>query len=184
MEKVGVKKKVVMKSAPLATKKVIPKTNQTEKILVENFVALQKVIVDLAEKLTNLSTQTSKLLGLFETSAKTLAEKGFEDNKGIVQKLDALLDQNKILAKGISLLHEAEEEVKEDIAQTPMPPQQKPAQQLNMPPQQRPPAQSPKPLMPPQQRPPMPPQPPQQPGQQQKKAPINMQEYQKSISAP
>jgi hypothetical protein len=158
MAKVGVKKQIIKKSIP---KKTIPKTNQTEKILIENFVALQKVIVNLAEKLTNLSTQTSKLLELFETSAKTLAEKGFEDNKEIVQKLDALLDQNKVLAKGISLLHEAEEEIPKTPLQRPATPTQKPI------PQQLP-------------KSPMPP----QPSQSQKQAPINIQEYQKSISAP
>jgi hypothetical protein len=156
MAKVGVKKQIIKKSIPI--KKIITEPKQTEKILIENFVALQKVIVNLAEKLTNLSTQTSKLLEIFETSAKTLAEKGFEDNKEIVQKLDSLLDQNKILAKGISLLHETEEEI-------PLPPQ-KPVQPI------------PQPLP----RPPMPQQP-IQPGQPPKQAQINIQEYQKSISA-
>ncbi len=111
MVKMGVKKQIATKPSLSITKKTVPKSNQTEKILVENFVALQNVIVDLAEKFTNLSAQMSKLLGLFETSAKTLAEKGFEDNKEMVQKLDALLDQNKTLAKGIVFLHEEEEEI-------------------------------------------------------------------------
>lgn len=175
MKKVGVKKQIIAKSSPLTIKKTAPKINQTEKILVENSVALQKVMVDLAEKFTNLSTQMSKLLGLFETSAKTLAEKGFEDNKEMVQKLDALLDQNKILAKGISLLHEAEEELEEDISKTPSVPQQKPVPMIQKPALPR----LPKPIPPQLPRP----QPPQQPGQPQKKPQINIQEYQKSISA-
>lgn len=175
MEKVGAKKQV---TTPLSIKNTIPKINQTEKVLVENFTALQKVMVDLAEKFTNLSTQMSKLLGLFETSAKTLVEKGFEDNKEMVQKLDALLDQNKTLAKGIALLHEAEEEIQEDISQTPIPPQRPmPISNIRRPPQQVP--QLPK--MPPQQ-PPIPSQSPSQ-EQPQKQKPINYKEYQKSISA-
>ena len=183
MVRVDIKKQVIEKSSPLITKKPVLQTNQTEKILVENFIGLQKVMVDLAEKFTDLSTQMSKLLGLFETSAKTLAEKGFEDNKEIVQKINSLLDQNKILAKGIFLLHEAEEELEEDVSQIPTtqrPPMQ--AQQRQpMQAQQRQPMQA-------QQRQPMPPQRPpmqaQQPEQGQKKEPINMQEYQKSISSP
>lgn len=176
MVKVGVKKQITKKTALPNSTTSAPKINQTEKVLVENFVELQKVIVDLSEKFTNLSSQMSKLLGLFETSAKTLAQKGFEDNKEIVQKIDALLEQNKILAKGIALLHEAEEEIEEDLSKTPSQTQQKP-----MPPQTQKQAlpQLPKPLAPMQ----TPQQPPTQPVQSQKQAPINIQEYQKSISA-
>lgn len=80
-----------------------------DRILVENFVSLQKVMTNLAVKLDNLSNQISRLLELFEISAKTLAEKdysGKEDNKRVIEKLDALLEHNKIIAKGIALLHE------------------------------------------------------------------------------
>lgn len=90
---------------------------QVDKILVENFVSLQKVMTNLAVKFDNLSNQISRLLELFEISAKTLAEKdysGKEDNKRVIEKLDALLEHNKIIAKGIALLHERttpEEEV-------------------------------------------------------------------------
>lgn len=176
-----IKKEIKKNSTSLVTKKIIPKINQTEKILMENSVALQKVMVDLAEKFTNLSGQMSKLLGIFETSAKTLAEKDLEDNQEVVQKLNALLDQNKILAKGITLLHETEEEIKEDISKTPrVQPQQIPSP---MPPQ------TPKSNLSqlPQNQMPMPQTNIQMPTPQtmpsQKQAPINIQEYQKSISA-
>jgi len=91
------------------------KVFSTEKILVENFVALQKVMVNLSSKLDNLTKQISELLQLFEISAKSLAEKDFDleqnkkDNKEVVTKLNTLLDQNKILAQGLSLLHEVPE---------------------------------------------------------------------------
>jgi hypothetical protein len=84
----------------------------TEKILIENFVALQKVMTNLSGKFDNLATQISKMLNLFEISAKALAEKEFntekddKDIKEIVEKLDGLLEQNKIFAKGLVLLHE------------------------------------------------------------------------------
>ena len=82
-----------------------------EQVLVENFVSLQKVMTNLAVKFDSLSGQISKLLELFEISAKTLAEKDYsiktEPDKKVAEKLDTLLEQNKIIAKGITLLHES-----------------------------------------------------------------------------
>lgn len=84
----------------------------SEKMVMENFVALQKVMTNLAVKLDDLSNQISKLLDLFEISAKALAKKEFEtssgsrDAKRIIEKVDNLLEQNKIIARGVSLLHE------------------------------------------------------------------------------
>jgi hypothetical protein len=82
-----------------------------EKILVENFIALQKVMTNLATKFDNLSDQISKLLEVFEISAKAMAEKDFEqlktsDNKELLEKLDKLLEQNKIIAKGLTIIGE------------------------------------------------------------------------------
>jgi hypothetical protein len=81
-----------------------------EQVLIENFVSLQKVMTNLAVKFDNLSGQISKLLELFEISAKTLAEKDYsiksEPDKKIAEKIDTILEQNKVLAKGIALLHE------------------------------------------------------------------------------
>lgn len=81
--------------------------NKFEKVLVENFVSLQRVMTNLVIKFDNLSNQISKLLELFEISAKTLAEKDIskEDQK-MMEKLDSLLEQNKVIAKGIILLNE------------------------------------------------------------------------------
>jgi len=97
-------------------KKVVEKQSKSiEKALVENFVSLQKVLTNLALKFDNLSDRISKLLDIFEISAKALAEKDFEkykntDNKEVMEKLDKLLEQNKTLAKGLTLLHEKETE--------------------------------------------------------------------------
>lgn len=87
-------------------------SDNVQKVLIENFVSLQNVIADLSSKLNNLSDQMSKLLGIFEESAKTFMEKdikliGGGSDKGVSDKLDQLLEQNKILARGITLLHEA-----------------------------------------------------------------------------
>ena len=97
--------------------------NRIEKALVDNFIALQKVMANLSASFDNLSNKISKLLELFETSAKTLAQKdyGIEKNarseKGVAERLDKLLDQNKIIAKGISMLHEETSGMGEETSQ-------------------------------------------------------------------
>jgi hypothetical protein len=94
-----------------------------EKILVENFVSLQKVMTNLVVKFDNLSGQISKLLELFEISAKTLAEREPEknENKEVVEKLNGLMEQNKIIAKGLILLHEKMPAPNREVAPAPMP---------------------------------------------------------------
>ena len=83
-----------------------------EKVLVENFIALQRVMTNLSIKFDNLSEQISKLLQLFEISAKALAEKDFNIEKGsinsekIAKQMDTLLEQNKIIARGMTLIND------------------------------------------------------------------------------
>ncbi len=124
------KKKEVVK------KKVSQDSESVEQVLIENFVSLQKVMTNLAVKFESLSTQISKLLELFEISAKSLAEKDFSiGEKEVSQKLDNLLEQNKIIARGITLLHEMNQPEEQQPAQ--IPPRNVPAQQpRNIPPQQ------------------------------------------------
>jgi len=131
VKKVGVKKKRTKKKA-LKVKKSIPshktpqasshKASQTEKILVENFVSLQKVITNLSIKFDKLTNQISSLLELFEVSAKTLAEKESgskkspeenKENKEIIEKMDSLLEQNRTIARGVALMHEKSPELKQ-----------------------------------------------------------------------
>ena len=78
-----------------------------EKILIENFVALQRVMTNLSVKFDDLTRQLTKLLELFEISAKTIAEKKNFNDRETADKLNNLMEQNKTLAKGITLLHEA-----------------------------------------------------------------------------
>jgi len=85
---------------------------KVEKILIENFVSLQKVMTNLSVKFDNLTNQISKLLELFEISAKSLAKTDFnlgketKDDEEIMQKLDNLANQNKTIARGLTLMHE------------------------------------------------------------------------------
>ncbi len=96
------------------TKKALTKT-ELEQALLNNFVNLQKVLTNLSVKFDLLSDNISKLLQLFEISAKSFAEKYSEKEKGegevkedkqFLGKLDSLLDQNKTIAKGIMLMEE------------------------------------------------------------------------------
>lgn len=119
MKKTGVQKGVVKKNLSKTKKTSNPvKKLQTEKVLIENFIALQKVNTNLAIKFDKLSNQISSLLELFEVSAKTLAEKDLElkkenrDNKQIVEKIDNLIEQNRTIARGVALVHEGNYEQK------------------------------------------------------------------------
>src|SRR3989338_11062800 len=82
--------------------------------LIENFVSLQKVMVNLSVKFDELSSQISKLLELFELSATALAKKDINftkpmDEEKIVNKLNNILEQNKIIARGMALMSEGGE---------------------------------------------------------------------------
>jgi len=117
------KKKTTRKKTPTKKKTTRKKTAtrqssanlKIEKALIENFIGLQKVMTNMSVKFDNLTIQISKLLELFEISAKAIVEKNLElgtqiTNNGkesdVVNKVNTLLDQNKILARGLTLLHE------------------------------------------------------------------------------
>ncbi len=102
-----------------------------EKIVMENFIGLQKVMTNLAEKIDSLSGRVSDLLNLFEVSAKSLAERGGIQPRGsggivekrLLEKVDNLLEQNRTIARGISLLHEPTQN-QPQMQQTSMQPKQ------------------------------------------------------------
>jgi hypothetical protein len=101
--------RTTQKTAPTTIKIEQPKEPGVNKMILENFVSLQRVMTNLTIKLDNLSNQISKLLELFEISAKALAEKEFsieKDSKDVMDKLESLMDQNKVLARGMALMHE------------------------------------------------------------------------------
>jgi len=143
--KISVKKEIRPK---VSIKKVNPRISNSldiEKALIENFVSLQKVMTNLSVSFDGLSTRISKLLDLFEFSAKALAEKDFSMNKDnktekeIHNKLNSLLDQNKIIARGLTLLHEGEPQMQQPVQQMQPPVVQQPPSK--MPPMSQPPTQ-------------------------------------------
>lgn len=84
--------------------------------IIENLISLQKVHTSLAEKFDKLSMQISNLLSLFEMTARSLSEHPAvavsEKDKEFLGKLDKMLEQNKLIAKGLTLV---EERVREKV---------------------------------------------------------------------
>ncbi len=83
--------------------------SEVQLALVENFINLQKVLTNLTVKFEVLSDNISKLLQLFEISAKNFikkTEEGVPGEKDMLSKLDTILEQNKLLARGITLIEE------------------------------------------------------------------------------
>ena len=107
------KKEVEAQPSPAVTEKAAehPASYATlEQRLLENLVELQKVHTHLAEKFDNLSDQIAQLLGLFEMAARSFGEQPanqvVEKDKEFLEKVDKLLEQNKTIAKGLTLVEE------------------------------------------------------------------------------
>jgi len=84
---------------------------EVQLMLMDNFVNLQRVLTNLTFKFDALSDNINKLLQLYEMAAKSFLKRMEEGNltgedKDILKKLDTLLDQNKTVAKGITLIEE------------------------------------------------------------------------------
>lgn len=81
-----------------------------ESAILKNLVELQKVHTDLAEKFDKLAKEISQLLSLFEVTAKNFSKNvplgEYEKDKEFLEKIDKLLDQNKTLAKGLTMMEE------------------------------------------------------------------------------
>ena len=90
-------------------KKEVKKDDSLENILLENFVELQKVLTNLTFKFSELSDNISRLLELFELSAKSFADKPIKTSgvdEEFLKKLDSLLDQNKTISKAIMMMED------------------------------------------------------------------------------
>ncbi len=111
----GTKKTVVKEHAPKvvskkkkSVKKPIKKKKMTarerEELLIENFVGLQHAMTNMSVKFGSLSDNISKLLQVFEESAKNFVSGGKTDDAEMLKKIDSLLNQNKTIAKGLVLM--------------------------------------------------------------------------------
>ena len=119
---------MVKKEASSKVSKKLPKNltdEKVQKLLLENFIMLQRVMTDMSMKFDRLSDHMSKLLNLFENSAKSFSDKQplvTKEDKDFLEKLDRLLEQNKTIAKGLTMM---EERARDKIS----PSQQLPSQQ-------------------------------------------------------
>lgn len=82
--------------------------DEIDRALIDNFINLQKVLTNLSVKFDDLSGNISKLLQLFEISAKSFADGGNKAglDEDFLKKLDSLLDQNKVISKGIMMMED------------------------------------------------------------------------------
>ena len=91
-------------------KEVRERSSDEIKLIIENSVALQKAVTDLAVNLKKLSGDVSEMLELFKDATKTIsggkAEEAVKksDIEELKAKVDELAEQNKVIAKGILLL--------------------------------------------------------------------------------
>ena len=100
-------------------KPVVEKKSSLD-MLLENSIALQKTLATLATDLKTLNQKVSSMVELFEAAGKTFKEKPgavaaakAELPKEFVDKINALVEQNKTIARGILLLEMAIREIKE-----------------------------------------------------------------------
>ncbi len=113
--------------------KTSPSHQNLEDHLAHSLIELQKVNLNLAEKFDKLAQQIENLLALFELAARSFAKQPHmqttEKDKEFLDKIDKLLEQNKVLAKGLTLM---EEKMRERLygpsVRPPQMPQQNPSQ--------------------------------------------------------
>lgn len=98
------------KSSDLKETLVKANNEKLQEKLIENLVELQKVHTIMAEKFDKLADQITNLLTLFEMAARSFAEhpanQGTDKDKEFLEKIDRLLDQNKTIAKGLTLMED------------------------------------------------------------------------------
>lgn len=131
-----VKKVIIVKE-----KKKRLTAREREELLIGNFIELQKVMTNLSIKFENLSDNISKLLTVFELSARDYLsnkQNKSQTDRDLLDKVNVLLDQNKTIAKGIVMI---DDKVKTKMnQQMPIPQPQQAMQQfqpsINLSPQQ------------------------------------------------
>jgi len=85
-------------------------------LLLENTIALQKTLTNLASELKVLNKRVSELFELLEAASAAFKERKVEEKQipsDIEEKLDKIIEQNKTLAKGLLLLEKTIREKEE-----------------------------------------------------------------------
>jgi len=81
---------------------------KTNKLLLENFVALQEALTNIGYETKELNKKIGSLLELFETAAKNFQE--HPESRSLSAKMDDLIEQNKTIAKSLVLMHKTTKE--------------------------------------------------------------------------
>ncbi len=108
-----VKKTVTVTEISTKKSKKVPKGNddskdKTSKLLLENFIALQEALTNIGYETKELNKKVTAMLDLFETAAKNFQE--HPESRSLSSKIDDLVEQNKIIAKSLLLMHKTTKE--------------------------------------------------------------------------
>ncbi len=95
-------------------------SKDTMDLLLENNIALQKTVTNLAFELKTLNKKVSSLLNLFEDASKSFKEIRTEEmalaptveSEELSTKIDELVKQNRTIARGLLLLEKTVRESK------------------------------------------------------------------------
>lgn len=79
-------------------------TNQIVKELIKNNVELQHKSADLIKAVSELTTELKRLVNIFQNAAEKLEPESEGEVRSLIQRIDALTEQNKIIAKGLLVL--------------------------------------------------------------------------------
>jgi len=125
-KKASGKKKIVKKKYPKKKKSSSPRKSahviRVEAQLMENFVSIQKVLTYLTKGLDENTKKMGDFLELFEESAKAFVKnspnsssENSKDNwqEEVTDKIDNLFEQNKVLARGLTLIHDEALKIKD-----------------------------------------------------------------------
>ncbi|MFA5084367.1 MAG: hypothetical protein WC475_03240 [Candidatus Paceibacterota bacterium] len=95
--------------------------NNSMNLLLENSIALQKMLADLAFNLKDLNKKITNMLELFENASRNMKES--PSSEGLSEKVEELSKQNKTIAKGLLLLEKSmrEKEDKHESGPRPLP---------------------------------------------------------------
>ena len=72
--------------------------------LIKHNVALEKVMLELLESMNKMTSRVDRMLSLFEEAAKNIEKAEKLEEPDLVKKLDSLVEQNKIIARGLLLI--------------------------------------------------------------------------------
>jgi hypothetical protein len=122
MAKRGKTVKKTVTVTEITTKKSKPKADdskdKTSKLLLDNFIALQEALTNIGYETKELNKKVTAMLDLFETAAKNFQE--HPESRNLGSKMDELIEQNKIIAKSLLLMHKTTKETlgkKEDLVE-------------------------------------------------------------------